>query len=208
MFDSVSIELINIARFLLPGFLAAWIFYGLTSHPKPPQFERVIQAFIFTFIVQVLTHPARWLLLKVGQNIPIRPWDDASESVVALVLACILGIAIAYYANNDKAHKFFRRIGFTTRTSHPSEWYYVFAEKVTFVILHLTDGRRLYGWPKEWPIESSKGQFYIMTPSWIEEDGSELELPQLEGILIPAVEVRWVEFINLDTGDDHDQRNN
>ncbi|MDO8272712.1 MAG: DUF6338 family protein [Gammaproteobacteria bacterium] len=197
MFDSVSIELINLARFLLPGFLAAWIFYGLTSHPKPSQFERMIQALIFTFIVQVLTYPLSWILLAIGNYIQIRAWDETSEAVAALVLACILGITIAYYANNDKAHRYFRRIGFTTRTSHPSEWYYVFAEKVTFVILHLNDGRRLYGWPKEWPIESGKGQFYIMAPSWIDEDGKELPLPGVGGILMPASEVRWVEFIDL-----------
>jgi hypothetical protein len=63
------------------------------------------------------------------------------------------------------------------------------------VILHLGDGRRLYGWPKEWPVEPNRGQFYIMLPSWIQADGSQIDLPQLDGILIGAKDVQWVEFL-------------
>ncbi len=197
MTESISIEFINLTRFLLPGFLAAWIYFGLTSHPKPSQFERVIQALIFTFIVQVLTYPASWILLLIGDYVPLGTWNTTAESFTALIISCTFGMTLAYFANHDSAHKWLRSIGFTTRTSHPSEWYYVFSQNVTFVILHMKDERRLYGWPKEWPIESNAGQFYIMTPSWIDENGSELPLPQVEGILIPASEVRWVEFIRL-----------
>ena len=110
-------------------------------------------------------------------------------------LAILLGIILAYFTNRDSFHKQLREIGFTTRTSHPSEWYYVFSEKVTFVILHLKDRRRLYGYPKEWPVEPGKGQFYMMYPSWILEDGKQLDLPQLDGILINTEDVQWVEFI-------------
>ena len=112
-----------------------------------------------------------------------------------MFLAMLLGTILAYFTNNDSIHKLLRKKGFTTRTSHPSEWFYVFSKKVTFTILHLKDGRRLYGWPKEWPIEPGKGQFYMMLPSWILDDGKQLDLPQLDGILIDAKDVRWVEFI-------------
>lgn len=47
-----SSEAIGILMFLLQGFLAAAIFYSLTSHPKPDAFGQVIQALIFTVIVQ------------------------------------------------------------------------------------------------------------------------------------------------------------
>lgn len=38
-----SSEAMSILMFLLPGFLAAAIFYSLTSHPKPDAFGQVIQ---------------------------------------------------------------------------------------------------------------------------------------------------------------------
>ena len=47
-------DLIRLFYDLLPGFLAAWVYYGLTAHPKPSPFERVIQALIFTVIVRAL----------------------------------------------------------------------------------------------------------------------------------------------------------
>lgn len=188
-------DFIILVTYLLPGFLAAWVFYGLTSHPKPSQFERVVQALIFTFIIQIFIPPCRWVLEQIGNVVALRPWDRAAEGLTSLSLAIILGVILAYFTNTDSAHKWLRKIGFTTRTSHPSEWYCVLSEKVTFVILHLRDGRRLYGWPKEWPVEADKGQFYIMLPSWIKSDGTQIDLPQLDGVLVSASDVRWVEFI-------------
>jgi predicted ribosomally synthesized peptide with SipW-like signal peptide len=195
MSNELAKDFVVLLTYLLPGFLAAWVFYGLTSHPKPSQFERVVQALVFTFIIQILISPCRWALEQVGQVLPIRPWDNVAEGLTSLILAIVFGTTLAYFTNTDSAHKWLRKIGFTTRTSHPSEWYCVLSEKVVFVILHLCDGRRLYGWPKEWPIEPDKGQFYIMLPSWIQDDGRQIELPQLDGILMSVKDVRWVEFV-------------
>ena len=47
-------EVVGILTFLLPGFVAAAIFYSLTSHPKPGAFERVVQALIFTMVVRAI----------------------------------------------------------------------------------------------------------------------------------------------------------
>jgi uncharacterized membrane protein len=188
---------IILVTYLLPGFLAAWVFYGLTSHAKPSQFERVVQALIFTFIIQTLIPSCRWVLEQIGHLVAFRPWDSAAEGLTSLSLAIIFGAILAYFTNTDTVHKWLRKMGFTTRTSHPSEWYCVLSEKVTFVILHLQDGRRLYGWPKEWPVEPGKGQFYIMLPSWIKSDGTQIDLPQLDGVLVSAKDVRWVEFMEI-----------
>ncbi|KAB7627748.1 DUF6338 family protein [Alkalilimnicola sp. S0819] len=191
-----SKDLVALLTYLLPGFLAAWIFYGLTSHPKPSQFERVVQALVFTFLIQALVPVVRWSLEYAGNWIALAPWSKASEGLAALALAVVFGGVLAHCTNNDTIHKWLRKAGFTTRTSHPSEWYCVLSQKVMFVILHLNDGRRLYGWPKEWPVEADKGQFYLMLPCWIQEDGSSIDLAQLDGILVHARDVKWVEFVS------------
>jgi hypothetical protein len=188
-------EAIKLLTYLLPGFTAAWIFYGLTSHQKPSQFERVVQALIFTFVVQVLLQPMKWLLLSVGGVLPLAPWGKSAELFISLILALLLGGLVAYFTNNDAFHKLLRRWGFTSRTSHPSEWFCAFTEHVTYVILHLRDGRRLYGWPKEWPIDPQQGQFYIQVPSWIDDDANAIDLPQLDGVLVHVKDVEWVEFM-------------
>ena len=203
MFEDTS-NFFAIIIFLLPGFLAAWIFYGVTSHPKPTQFERTIQALIFAFIVQLFVSLLHWLFSALG-NITgvLRPWDHVSEGFASLFLAVLLGVALAYFTNMDSFHRQLRKRGFTTRTSHPSEWCYVFSEKVLYVILHLKNGMRLYRYPKEWPEEPGKGHFHILYPSWILEDQTQVDLPGLDGILIGAEDVQWVEFVkSLDKQDE------
>lgn len=198
MTEGLSGNIIDLVIFLLPGFVCAWVFYGLTSHPKPHQFERLVQALIYTFLVRGLIIATEWILLAIGNSwFSIGKWDDSSETFLSLALALVLGTLFAYLVNADALHRHLRRFKLTTRTSHPSEWFYIFSEKVTFVILHLNDGRRLYGWPKEWPLEPGKGQFYMMLPAWILHDGEQQDLPELDGILIKAEDVKWVEFLNF-----------
>lgn len=191
-------DAIELLAYLLPGFAAAWLFYGLTSHAKPSQFERVVQALIFTFVIQAFLPLLRWILLSIGSFIALAPWGKESELLGSLFLAVILGGLIAYCTNNDLFHKWLRSLGFTSRTSHPSEWFCAFTEHVTYVILHLKDGRRLYGWPKEWPIDPQKGQFYIQVPSWIDDNAKPIDLTQLDGILVNVQDVEWVEFLRYE----------
>ena len=66
--ESLSTELFNILKYLLPGFLTAWIFYAFTSYPKPSQFERVVQALIFTIFVQGLTFVIKFAFLFIGEK--------------------------------------------------------------------------------------------------------------------------------------------
>lgn len=200
MFEGLPQEFVSAIVYLLPGFVCAWAFYGLTCHPKPSQFERLVQALIFTFIIRASLGPVQWSMQWIGGWVAIRPWDESASHLASLLLALLMGSVFAYVVNTDALHGWLRKFQLTTRTSHPSEWFYIFSQKVTFVILHLADGRRLYGWPKEWPIEHNKGQFYIMLPAWILEDGSQLDLPELDGILIQTTDVKWVEFVH-DNGD-------
>lgn len=191
-----SKDSIALFGYLLPGFLAAWVLYGFTSNPKPSQFERVIQALIFTFLVHALLPVAQFALQYVGKiTWALRPWDDIARDLTKVFLALALGVVLAIYTNTDTLHEWLRRRGLTTRTSHPSEWFGVLSNTITYVVLHLNDDRRLFGWPKEWPNEYDKGHFFIMEPSWIQEDGTQLELSGVHGLLVATKDVKWVEFI-------------
>jgi hypothetical protein len=56
----------------------------------------------------------------------------------------------------------------------------------------------LTGWSKEWPLNPGQGQFYILDPAWIDNDGNPVDLIDLEGIIIQATDVRWVEVIMVE----------
>ena len=192
---SVTNNIIQILQFLLPGFVAAWIFYSLTSYSKPSQFERVVQALIFTLFVQALVGVVKYASLKIGLYWSIGTWSDNSSLMLSILVAILLGVVFSYFANNDKLHRYLRDKGITRETSFPSEWFGSFLDNVTFVVLHFEDERRLYGWPIEWPSEPDKGHFVIADPSWIDEKGKEKRITGVNNILVDVKDVKWVEFL-------------
>jgi len=192
--ENLTSDLVQLLRYLLPGFLAAWIFYGFTSFVKPSQFERVVQALIFTLIVQIGVYLYKTVAFYFAKYWILGPWNADTELVASVVIAAILGLLFAYFANNDKFHSVIRKIGASKETSYPSEWYGEFSNKVTYVVLHLDGERRLYGWPKEWPSNPEKGHFSIQQASWL-IDGKETPLTGVDTILIPAKDVQMVEFM-------------
>lgn len=142
----ISVQLINILIFLLPGFLAAAIFYWLTAHTKPDTFSQVVQALIFTFIVHIL--------FSIFSNEQIKSLEKSSPElswnlVWLILIAVSLGLLFAWISNRDLAHKLFRYIKITKENSYPSEWYSAFSRHPDcFVVLYMTGSRRLYGWPE------------------------------------------------------------
>lgn len=197
----LSAGVIALLVFLLPGFVAAWVFYGLTSHPKPEKFERVVEALILTFVVQALVPVLKWFLLWVGQCAPLLPWGKDARLVASLFMALIVGLTITFCANKDFPHVWLRKWGkLTLRTSHPSEWFCAFSALQKPVILNFKDGRRLQGWPKEWPVGPLQGQFLLEDPAWV-VDGDYLELTQIDSLLVPVDEVEFVEFMKEGVSD-------
>ncbi len=192
--DSISQNVVIILQYLLPGFLAAWIFYGFTSYPKPSQFERVIQALIFTFIIQVAVLIEKTICLKIGVYWNVGNWGEHYDIICSTINSIFLGTLFSYYANNDKFHKFIRKIRISKETSFPSEWFGTFSKNVTYIVLHLKDERRLYGWPIEWPSVPDNGHFLLVQASWL-VDSKEIPIKGVESILIDVNDVRWVEFM-------------
>lgn len=192
--ENLASDLVQLLRYLLPGFLAAWVFYGFTSFVKPSQFERVVQALIFTLIVQVTVYFYKATAVYLSKYWVFGSWNNDIELVASVVIATLLGFVFAYFANNDKFHSVIRKFGASKETSYPSEWYGEFSNRVTYVVLHLDGERRLYGWPKEWPSTPEKGHFSIQQASWL-SDGEEIPLIGVDTILIPASDVQMVEFL-------------
>lgn len=192
-----SEEVVDMLTFLLPGFLAGMIFYSLTFYPKPSAFDRLINALIFTTAGQALT---RFIVLLVWNA------DPTDEIFLALNILIAVGLALvsAYVLNKDIIHRLFRRAGITKETSYPSEWYRAFARHPDcYVILHMDEQRRLYGYPEEWPSDPNKGHFRIVEAEWLDDktdaDANKTDADANSAMLIPATQVKMVEFLNMET---------
>jgi len=190
-------QLVDLLQFLLPGFLSAWIFYGFTSFLKPSQFERVVQALIFTLIIQTIVSVIQKLALYIGKFHSFGFWTDQSALLNSVVVATILGFLFSYLANRDLFHRLIRKLRISKETSYPSEWYGEFSKRNTYVVLHLEGERRIMGWPYEWPSSPEKGHFALMNPTWLADEANDANIPlsSVESILIPASDVSMVEFL-------------
>ena len=199
MQDWVSNEIIQVVIYLLPGFIVTWIFYSLTRFAKPSEFERVIQALIYTVFVQTLVAIIRLVAFVIsisGHNFGSSTTD--TQMGWSVVIAIVLGLSCTWLANTDKLHNKLRKLGFTKETSYPSQWYGQFYRHYNYVVLHFEDGRRIYGWAVEWPSEPEKGHFVLADADWlIEKDGQNKSIPLTKdkSILIPSKLVTIVEFV-------------
>ena len=179
--------------FLLPGFVAASVFHSLTSHPKLNAFDRVIQALIFTLVAQALT-----AIIALYFPERTQAWVTVWQLVFSVGVAAIIGFIAAVVSNHDLVHKPLRFFKITRETSHPSEWSSSFSRENCYIVLHLEGHRRLYGWPEEWPNESSQGHFRIAEAEWLveNEDGQKRVVAEgVSAMLIPADQVEMVEFM-------------
>jgi len=197
--DVPSNDILRAVIYLLPGFVTAWVYYGLTAHPRPSQFERVVQALVYTMIVQLIVAGVRSLAFRIGTHGRILGcWSTNVGTAWAIAVAFGLGLLFTRWANTDFLHRPLRRLGFTRETSLPSEWYNQFSLNKTYVVLHLVKGRRLFGWPEEWPSDPKEGHFAIAEAEWLTAMDGKVNRQPLTGVkvvLVPVTEVVWIEFV-------------
>lgn len=192
--DDLVKEVIPLLQYLIPGFFTAWIFYSLTSFKRPDTFGQIVQALVFTFVIHGVVLALEKIFIWVGtQGFWIGEWDAVATSIWSFLVAVALGFVSCRLAHNDILHTWLRKLGFSSKTSYPTEWYSVFTKHKRFVVLNLVDERRIYGWPLEWPNDPTNGQFAIYEPSWLDDQGVEIPMAA-ELFLIDATKVEWVEF--------------
>lgn len=190
----LSKDFVALLQYLAPGFVVAWVYYGLTSHVKPSQFERVVQALIFTVVIQAILLCEKWTALQVGRIFILGDWTSNTHLVFSLVTALCLGIFLSTCTNSDVVHGWIRKAGISKRSAHPCEWFGIFSDYPRYVVLQLKDGTRIYGWPNVWPSEYDRGHFFI-TSAMRSVGELDQDLDALEGILIDVKEVSSVEFV-------------
>ena len=193
----LSQDLIKVLYLLLPGFVVAWVFYGLSAYVKPSNFERVVQALVFNLFVRGTLYGVHESLIGLGRVLHAqRPWDSDSEAIWTVAIALFLGVLFACLANHDWLHWLLRKAQITAETSYPSEWYSAFKRNSgNYIVLHLKGSRRLLGFPDEWPTSPERGYFRIWDAVWLGETrASDIPLDGVENVLIPVSEVEMIEF--------------
>lgn len=192
--ESVSKEIFDILKYLLPGFVTAWIFHALTAHPKQNQFERIIQALIFTLFIQCAISITKYVSLLIGKWYSIGSWGETAQLFWSSLFSILLGFILVYYTNNNKFHNYLSVKNITKQTSYFCEWSDIFNSVTWFIIVNLKNGRRVYGWPLVWPEDPAKGHLVLQNPEWI-EGRQYVRLANTEYLVISATDIEYVEFL-------------
>lgn len=212
--DTLSSEIVGVIYELLPGFISAWIFFGLTAYLRPSPFERVVQALIFTVIVRTMVVGLREGLFWGGRFITIGTWNTESELLWSVFIAVLFGLFLSWCVNNDfpcvilrkdgrekckgivlRVHKCLSKLNLSNKTLHPSEWFSFFSNQEGFVVLHLAGERRLYGWVIQFPDDPDSGHFILTEPEWLLDDGQRVSLHSVDKLCLNVKDVEWVEFL-------------
>ena len=156
-------------------------------------------ALIYTVVINSLVDVLGWGFLALGKTgFSIAEWSSTAKVLWSVFFALLFGFLLTFLYNNDLLHKLLRKLKITNQTSYPTEWYGTFSETHLYVVLHLTDGRRIMGWPLEWPSSPKNGHFVLENAAWlVETDGKsdEIELSNVEKIMLDAANINMVEFI-------------
>jgi len=196
-------EVVGLLTFLVPGVVAAAVFYQLTSHPKPVAFDRIVFALVLTLVCQFLANGAASVLFPTEGEAGAAASRAAGEAVFSILIAIFLSFCLSLISNTDLLHRILRRLHVTRESAFPSEWYFTFARRGrnAYVTLHLRDGRRLYGHPEDWPIRPNEGCFCVTEAEWLDEHNKRTPLKGVSAVVVPAADVSIVEFLPSPTSE-------
>lgn len=196
--DWTDSALLAALQFLAPGFVAAWVLFALTADRKLSDFQRVVQALIFSVFIKLATTAFAGLLFLLSNFISIGEWSSDVEFFWSVIFALGFGVLLSWLLKTDRLYGFLRVRRITSQTSRPSVWYSCFCDHPeTYVVLQLVDERRIQGWPSEWPSIPGEGHIRLDRAVWLEVHDSvqkEIPLPEGDFILINSSEIKWVEF--------------
>ena len=201
----IRFEVLTVLVVLLPGFFAARLEQRLTVNPKQSEFDKTIEALLYSFFVYLIytgifrSLPVSLKADKVGESVHYTIEASPLRLVVLPLIALVLSVLVSFAANNDFFGGFFRLLRVTRRTWRSSTWADVFHSYSGVVQVVLTDGRSVMGWLKYFSDRPEDRTMFLERAAWVNADGN-LEQIQGPGILLTEKSgIREVMFLNAST---------
>jgi hypothetical protein len=198
-------EVLTALVVLLPGFLAARLEQRLTVNPKQNEFDKTIEALLYSFFVYLIytaifrSLPVSVKAEKAGETIHYSIESSPLHLALLPLIAVVLSVLVSFAANNDFFGRLFRWLRVTRRTWRASTWNDVFQNFGGVVQVELSDGRSVLGWLKFFSDRPEDGTLFLEHAAWVNADG-DLEEIQGPGILLTEKSgIREVMFLNAGT---------
>ncbi len=186
-----SLIALQILLILLPGFTAAYIVQLLVSRNTQTDFDKVIEACLYSFLIY-----AAFVCFTRGalpfDLVPAKPpatdatilWQPG-RLVGLAAITLLFSIAGTTYFNLD-GNRLLRKLKLTERTTRRSIWNDIFekeAKRVQVVQVELADGRSILGLLTYYSDSADDCSVYIEQASWVDSAGHSTAIPG-PGILL------------------------
>lgn len=193
----ITVEMLNIVFFLLPGLISIIIMNACLVKKITDVFDKIILSLILSalnFIV-ISKFNEQWSFIKLekvilGFELKISSYQMVFE---ILALSIITALLIAFIINKDIHMIIFRFLKITSLTSRNSIWVDIFEEKEKYVLVHLSDGRLIQGYPLYYSTKLDEERIYLTDAKWLDYEGKYTELIS-DGILING-NIDMIEFL-------------
>lgn len=202
----------GILLLLMPGFACAYMVEKLTVRSKQSDFDKVIEAFLFSLVLYLVVAPS------FGYTLPL-VWDHialaGSEQYVLqlrwlylLVLAAgavVLALLYSANINRDWLLQFLRKIGVTQRTARNTIWNDTFQDiQASYVLVEIAGNRRLIGFVRYYSDDPEESSIFLEDAAWVLDEGDQQPILG-PGILLTKLSgIESISFLN--TGKDEGQQ--
>jgi uncharacterized protein DUF6338 len=187
-------EALKIMVVLLPGFLASSVLNLILVRRAEEGMSRVIEALVLSFIIYAVLYG----------TLRVSPWDVGNSSAVnskfliaAALMSVLLPLLIGLLVTNDLHMKLLRALRVTSRTARDTTWLDVFTDQDRYVIVNLTEGRRVFGWPMYFSNTPEEGLLYLYDPAWIDSKGEYVPIGAHGLFLVDRNRIETIEFLDL-----------
>jgi len=196
-----NLSLLAVLVILLPGFLAARLEQRLTVGPKQNEFDKVVEALLYSLLIYLASTvvarslPVSIKVEKIGEATRYSVETSLLRLAILPLIALLFAAAMSWASNNDILGRFFRRIGVTRRTWRASIWSDVFHGYVGVVQVELADGRSVLGWLKYYSDRPENCSLFLERAAWVSGEG----LVQIHGpgiLLTKDCGIRSIAFLN------------
>jgi hypothetical protein len=201
---SATLLALQVFLILLPGFSAAYVVQALATRRSQSDFERVVEALVFSFIIYVCYIPLNGGRLPfhiehdpIGKIDDTVLWEPAQLAWLAVVTAAFALLAVAYIRFDG--NRIFRWVRLTERTTRNSIWNDIFEREAIDnqpVQIELADGRNILGVLLYYSDASEDGSLYLTQASWVDANGQTVPIPGPGILLTKNSGIRCVSLLN------------
>ena len=165
---NISAETLTIFIFLIPGFVSTLIINTIIVRKEKDNLSKIIEALVFSFIIYVImsmVNGERSVLIsseQINSKTVYAVSYNSSVIIPVAILSLMLPILLGFLSTTDIHMKLLRKLKITNKTARETVWLDVFTEQKRYVIVNLSDGRRIFGWPMYYSNNPEEGCLYTL----------------------------------------------